>query len=51
MNRLTKFEMDCEMVPDGYDMKDIPKPTSRNIQILMDKINELIDIIEDDSTE
>lgn len=32
-----------EYVPDGYDMTTIPKATSQNMVVLVDKINELIE--------
>jgi len=32
-------------VPDGYDSKSIPEATSRNMEVLMNKINELVDTV------
>lgn len=36
---------DTQEVRDGYDFKSIPDATPDNMLILMNKINELIDII------
>ena len=32
--------------PDGYDMKSVPDVTRKNLEILAEKYNELIDYIE-----
>ena len=37
---LDKFE--CHQVRDGYYFKDVPLPTSDNMILLIDKINELV---------
>lgn len=34
---------DKESVPDGYDWTAIPKLTQDNFQVLIDKVNELVD--------
>ena len=34
-----------KLVPDGYDWKSIPEATPENMVILMNKINELIDLV------
>lgn len=31
--------------PDGYDLKTVPDISAKNIEVLIDKINEIIDII------
>jgi len=36
---------DTEMIPDGYDMTTIPKLTQDNFQLLIDKHNNLVEII------
>ena len=36
---------DTEMVPDGYDMKFVPKATDANFQLLVDKHNELVQAV------
>lgn len=36
---------DIVSIPDGYDMEQVPEPTSRNMKIFMEKINELTDKI------
>ena len=32
---------------DGYDLKSLPEPTSENMLIYLEKINELIEVIND----
>jgi len=34
---------DCLYEPDGYDRKRVPEATSRNMRMLAEKINEIID--------
>lgn len=36
---------DQQMVPDGYDMRTVPTATTRNIEVLTDKLNEVISIL------
>ena len=36
---------DRKYVSDGYEMESVPEATSKNIVVLMNKINELIEII------
>lgn len=45
MEKLTEYEMDCSHEPDGYYLKRVPKATERNIVVLMDKLNEAIEKI------
>ena len=37
--------MDTIQAPDGYDLKSIPDITRDNIQTLIDKHNELVEVI------
>ena len=44
MDRIVGWDLpDTHMEPDGYDMKEVADPTGRNIEFLIEKINELID--------
>lgn len=43
IEQLKEWEMDYVWIPDGYDQKQVPEPTTRNMTILMEKINELVD--------
>ena len=45
IKELNAWGMDEEYIPDGYDMKSLPKPTAQNMEILMDKINELVEAV------
>lgn len=36
---------DTVMKPDGYDRKTLPEPTAKNMLIYMNKINELVAIV------
>lgn len=33
---------DTVMIPDGYDVKEVPEATRENILVLMHKINDLV---------
>lgn len=36
---------DCVCKPFGYDYKTFPEPTAENMKVLLDKINELVEVI------
>ena len=36
---------DTIMKPDGYDTKTLPEPTAKNMFIYMNKINELVSVV------
>ena len=36
---------DTVMKPDGYDRKTLPEPTAQNMLIYMEKINELVAVV------
>jgi len=44
---LSSWDFEEELVPDGYDMRGIPKATSKNMEILMEKINTLCEVVRD----
>ena len=37
---------DNEWKPDGYDIKQVPAATTANMTVIIDKINELIDAVQ-----
>jgi len=46
MEELCSWEFsDTKQVADGYDMKIVPEATSTNMVVLMDKINELVQVV------
>lgn len=46
ISELTTWDMvDTVSIPDGYDHKSIPEATSANMEILMNKINELTGVV------
>lgn len=49
MQRIEKLESwdfpDTRPLRDGYDVKTVPDMSAANISILMDKINEIIDTV------
>jgi hypothetical protein len=48
IEKLNTFDLpDKVKKADGYDLKSLPEPTPENMLIYMEKINELIEIIND----
>ena len=46
IEKLSEFDWPItEDVPDGYYMKSVPKPSTKNLMFLFNKINEIIDLI------
>jgi hypothetical protein len=46
MEKLTKHDFPNQTpVPDGYNMSTVPSLSLANFQVLVDKINELIDVV------
>jgi len=37
--------VDLEAIPNGYDVRYIPKATSKNMEILVDRINKIITVV------
>jgi len=36
---------DTEMIPDGYDMKSVPKATDDNFRKLLEEYNNLVEVV------
>lgn len=36
---------DTEYIPDGYDLKELPKLSERNFRVLLERYNELVCIV------
>ena len=48
IEKLSTWDLpDKEKKVDGYDIKSLPAPTSENMLIYLEKINELIEVIND----
>ena len=46
MDKITMWDLpDCAHEPDGYDLKRVPIPSRDNMIFLINKINELVDIV------
>ncbi len=45
IEELSKWDMECVEIPDGYNTSSIPDLTRGNMNILMQKINELVEEI------
>ena len=46
MEQLTKWDFpDTIMINDGYEMVTVPDLTRENFNILFDKVNELIEVV------
>ena len=45
IEKLNNWDMQCKEVADGYDYKSVPDLTAFNIKVLMDKMNEIIEAI------
>jgi len=42
IKELDTWDMDCITIPDGYNNRSVPDLTRNNIEVLMDKMNEII---------
>jgi hypothetical protein len=43
---LNKYDFpDKKLVPDGYHWTEIPKASPNNFQVLIDKINEVVELV------
>ena len=43
---ISKYDgMDTKIVPEGWDYTNVPIASDGNIQIIMDKINEIIEVV------
>ncbi len=38
---------DTTMVPDGYDMRNVPAPTWENLEYIIERHNELVGVVND----
>ena len=45
IEKLNNWDMQCKEVADGYDYKSVPDLTAGNIEVLMNKMNEIIEVI------
>jgi hypothetical protein len=46
INEITVWDLpNTKLVPDGYDVTTVPDVSAANIKFLMDKVNELIQVI------
>ena len=51
IEELSAYEFpDQKHIPDGYDLKTIPDISAKNIEVLMNKINEIIQVVNKQST-
>ena len=42
---LSMYDMDSRQIPDGWDNKTVPDTTMENMEILVNKVNELVRIV------
>lgn len=45
INRIETWDIKTINVPDGYDLKSMPDLTCKNLETIVDKINEIIDTL------
>ena len=45
IEKLNNWDMQCKEVAEGYDYKSVPDLTAFNIKVLMDKMKEIIEAI------
>ena len=45
IDELTTWDMETTHEPDGYNMREVPKPTQRNMEKLVKKVAELTKMV------
>lgn len=45
IDELTKWDMETTHEPDGYNMREVPKPTQDNMEKLVNKVAELTEMV------
>ncbi len=45
IEKLDKYSMNYKHIPDGYDMDTQVTATDDNMKMLVDKVNELVDLV------
>jgi hypothetical protein len=42
VKEISVYDLNCDEIRDGYNFKDVPSLTRDNLQVCIDKINELV---------